>query len=81
MSTSRRRITPVHWRVLECVFLKAGFVLERQRGSHRVYIKKGVKRPIIIPERPQVDVSIIHSNLRTAGLTREQYFNLLDECK
>ena len=81
MSTSCRRIIPVHWRVLECIFLKVGFVFERQRGSHRVYVKKGINRPIIIPERPQIDVSIIHSNLKTAGLTREQYFKLLDECK
>jgi hypothetical protein len=31
------RITPVHWKVLEKVFLTAGFQFARQEGSHRSY--------------------------------------------
>jgi predicted RNA binding protein YcfA (HicA-like mRNA interferase family) len=33
------RITPIHWRDLERVFLAAGFQFARQEGSHRSYIK------------------------------------------
>jgi hypothetical protein len=36
------RITPVHWTVLEKVFLAAGFWFARQEGSHRSYIKPGI---------------------------------------
>lgn len=74
------RLTPQHWRVLECVFLRAGFTFCRQASSHRVYEKDGVLRPVIIPEYDEINVEIIRGLLRTAGLSRSAYFSLLDEC-
>lgn len=75
------RITPIHWKVLECIFTKDGFVFERQVGSHRLYTKPGVSRPIVIPAYQEVDDDIILSNMRTAGMSRGNYFKLLDKCK
>lgn len=75
------RITPVHWKVLECIFQKAGFVFERQASSHRTYTKEGVARPIIIPTYNQISPDIIKANMRTAGMSRDEYFRLLAECK
>lgn len=76
------RITPVHWKVLECVFLKAGFTLARHKGtSHRVYIKPGVIRPVIIPTYKEIDQDIIKSNMRSAKMSRDEYFKHLEECK
>ena len=72
------RITPIHWKVLERVFLCAGFRFARQQGSHRSYIKPGIARPVVIPTYDAVPVAIIVSNLRTAGITREEYFRLLE---
>ena len=43
------RLTPLHWKVLECVFQKGGFNFYKQEGSHRVYVKKGIARPLVIP--------------------------------
>ena len=74
------RLTPQHWRVLECIFLRAGFVFCRQSSSHRVYEKDGVLRPIIIPEYDEIAVEIIQGLLRTSGLSRSGYFRLLAEC-
>ncbi len=71
------RMTPVHWRRLERVFEAAGFRFARQEGSHRSYVKAGVLRPVVIPTYDQVPVSLIRSNLATAGLSREEYFRLL----
>jgi predicted RNA binding protein YcfA (HicA-like mRNA interferase family) len=68
------RLTPQHYRVLIKVFEKAGFVVKRTRGSHIIMNKSGVDRPIVIPKYDEVDVDIIKANLRTAGLTREEYF-------
>jgi predicted RNA binding protein YcfA (HicA-like mRNA interferase family) len=73
------RITPVHWRVLEKVFLAAGFRFVRQQGSHRAYVKPGIARPIVIPAYEQVPVAIIRNNLKTAGITRDEYFRLLQQ--
>lgn len=71
------RITPVGWRTLEKVFLADGFVLEREKGSHRVYSKPSVSRPVVIPKYKELGVDIIKSNMRTAGMSNRRYFNLL----
>lgn len=75
------RITPVHWRILECIFKKDGFVFERQKGDHKVYSKKGIRRPIIIPTYDDVCLDIIKSNMRTANMTRVKYFEYLQDGK
>ena len=71
------RITPVHWRILERVFLSKGFRFDRQRGSHRSYVKEGIARPVVIPMYDEVPVPVIMNNLKTAGISREEYFQLL----
>ena len=71
------RITPVHWQRLEKVFLAAGFTFARQEGSHRSYVKAGVSRPLVIPTYSEVPVFIIRNNLRTAGMSRDEYLALL----
>jgi predicted RNA binding protein YcfA (HicA-like mRNA interferase family) len=75
------RITPVHWTVLEKVFLAAGFRFARQEGSHRSYSKPGVSRPIVIPTYDEIPIAIIRTNLRTAGISREEYFRLLEDVR
>jgi predicted RNA binding protein YcfA (HicA-like mRNA interferase family) len=59
------------------VFLSAGFQFARQEGSHRAYTKPGISRPIVIPMYDEVPISIIKNNLKTAGISREEYFRLL----
>jgi predicted RNA binding protein YcfA (HicA-like mRNA interferase family) len=73
------RITPLSWQRLEKVFLAAGFELARQEGSHRSYTKPGILRPVVIPTYDEISVSIISNNLKTAGISREEYFRLLAE--
>jgi predicted RNA binding protein YcfA (HicA-like mRNA interferase family) len=72
------RIIPIHWKRLEKLFLSIGFRFTRQEGSHRSYTKPGIARPIVIPTYNEVPVSIIRNNLKTAGITREEYFVLLE---
>ncbi len=75
------RIAPVHWTVLEKVFFAAGFRFARQEGSHRSYIKPGVSRPIVIPTYDEIPVAIIRNNLRTTGISRDEYFRLLEHVR
>lgn len=72
------KITPVPARVLRRVFERAGFECVRTEGDHFVYTKEGITRPIVIPDWPNIPVFIIKNNLRSAGITREQYFILLE---
>jgi predicted RNA binding protein YcfA (HicA-like mRNA interferase family) len=72
------KIRPINWKDLEKVFLAHGFQFDRQEGSHRSYTKQGVSHPIVIPTYEEVPVSIIRNNLKTAGLSREEYLRSLD---
>jgi predicted RNA binding protein YcfA (HicA-like mRNA interferase family) len=72
------KFTPVDWRTLEKVFVGAGFRFARQDGSHRSYVKAGVARPVVIPTYREVPVFVIRNNLKTAGISRDEYFRLLD---
>jgi len=71
------RIVPVSWRILERVFLQTGWQFARQEGSHRSYTKPGIARPIVIPAYDEVPVAIIRTNLKTAGIERDEYFRLI----
>jgi len=61
------------------VFLAAGFKFARQEGSHRSYVKPGISRPIVIPTYDEIPISIIRNNLKTAGISREEYLRLLEK--
>lgn len=45
------------------------------------YVKPGVLRPVVIPTYAEVPVFIIRNNLKTAGLSRDDYFSLLDKAR
>ena len=72
------RITPVDWRTLVRVFELHGCEYRRKKGSHHILICPGAKRAVVIPEYRQIDVAIIRNNMRTAGMTRKEYFDLLE---
>lgn len=73
------RITPIHYRKLAKVFEKKGFQYLRTKGDHLVYSKKGIIRPIIIPMYKEIPEFIIIRNLKTAGITREEYLKILEK--
>ena len=43
-----------------------------------VFAKPGVLRPVVIPKYASVPVLVIRNNLRTAGMSRERYLDLLN---
>jgi len=74
-----RRITPISCQELVRIFELDGFAIVRQRGDHLVLTKPGVKRPLVIKRSPhEVPVTHILTNLHTAQMSRERYFELLD---
>ncbi len=72
-------LRPVPYTTLVRIFERDGFAFRRQHGDHLIYTKPGVKRPLVIPSYPEVPVFIIKNLLRTAGMSRERYFDLLQE--
>ena len=70
-------IRPVDFRTLIRMFEQEGFRCNRQHGDHLIYTKAGVKRPLVIPMYSNVPVFVIKNLLRTAGMSREKYFDFL----
>ncbi|MBI3599374.1 MAG: type II toxin-antitoxin system HicA family toxin [Nitrospinae bacterium] len=73
------RITPVDYKTLLRIFQKFGCQYKRKEGSHHILTYPGAKRAVVIPEYNEIDVEIIKNNMRTVGMTREQYFDLLNK--
>ncbi len=76
------KITPVDYRVLVRIFELDGFQVVRRKGDHIVMTKPGVPRPVVIKTSPrQVPVAHIRTNMTTAGMSRERYFELLEQAQ
>ncbi|MGA3023530.1 MAG: type II toxin-antitoxin system HicA family toxin [Bryobacteraceae bacterium] len=71
------KLSPVSYKRLAAVFEAEGFSCVRTEGDHMVFTKPGVIRPVVIPRYAAVPVFIIKNNLRTAGISRDRYFQLL----
>lgn len=75
-------IRPVKWRKFEKFLIDNGCVFVRQKGSHRVYNKPELLRPIIFAAHTtDLPVSIIMNNLRTLNCSHEQYLEYLNHPK
>ena len=75
------KLSPVSHRLLACVFEREGLVCVREEGDHMIFTKPGILRPIVVPKYKNIPVFIIKNNLRSAGISRERYFELLDQCR
>lgn len=73
------RLTPVPYRQLTRLFEKDGWEYSRTKGDHVIYTRTGNIRPLVIPMYDEVPVFVIKNLLRTAGMSRERYFELLRE--
>lgn len=72
------KITPIPYKKLVKIFELEGFTVKRQKGDHLILTKPNVSRPLVIKTSPcNVAVTHILTNLKTAGITRERYFELL----
>ncbi len=75
------RIIPTDWRTQVRIFEAYGCVFMRQKGDHLIYRHPRARRPVVIPRYKGITVTVIKSNMRTVGMTREEYFELLERAK
>jgi len=57
-----------------------GYRRAGQKGSHIKLEKPGVARPLIVPRYSEVGIDIIQNLIKTAGITREAFLSLLENC-
>lgn len=73
------RIAATSYEIQVKIFEKAGCVYARTKGDHLIYYYSGAIRPIVIPKYKEVPAFIIRNNMRIIGMTREKYFELLQQ--
>ena len=71
------RITQIHWRKLVKILEADGAVIVGQTGDHIELKKAGAKRRLVVPKYKNIPIFIIKNNLKTAGISRKRYFELL----
>lgn len=73
------RLLPTDWRTQVKIFEKFGCRYVRQKGSHLIYHHPNAERAVVIPRYDEIPVTVIRNNMRTVGMSREQYFRLFTE--
>jgi hypothetical protein len=67
----------VTWQELRDICKLAGCVESRVKGDHLVMTKAGIARPVIIKMDRDMGEDIVRSNIRTLGLSRQEFEELL----
>ncbi len=71
------KISPINWKKFEKFLLAVGCEFTRERGDHRIYWRKDLIRPVVIPKEKDIPVFIIRNNLRILNISQEEYLKKL----
>ncbi|MBU4370002.1 type II toxin-antitoxin system HicA family toxin [Patescibacteria group bacterium] len=71
------RIVPIHWKKFEKFLLFVGCSFKREKGDHRIYWRKELQRPVILPRDTNLPIFIIRNNLRILNISPEEYSDIL----
>ncbi|MEI6656985.1 MAG: type II toxin-antitoxin system HicA family toxin [Planctomycetota bacterium] len=61
------------------VFERAGWTIDRQRGSHVILVKDGQPATLSVPDHKELAKGTLRSLIRAAGMTTEDFASLADE--
>lgn len=70
-------LKPISRQRFERFLASVGCTFERQKGSHRIFSKPGLTRPVVVPAHGTLTVFLIASNLRTLHITTNEYLEML----
>mgnify|MGYP001953191029 CR=1 FL=1 len=72
------KISSIHWKRFEKFLLFVGCEFEREKGDHRIYWRKNLTRPVVVPRDTQLPVFVIRNNLRILGISQQEYLEILE---
>lgn len=70
-------LTPTKRTKFEKFLAFVGCKLKRTSGDHLIYDRDDLKRPVVITADREVPVFIIRNNLRTLGISPEEFLDIL----
>jgi predicted RNA binding protein YcfA (HicA-like mRNA interferase family) len=63
---------------VEQVLRKLGFAEERQRGSHKVFVRPSDNRTVVVPwHNRDLKRGTLHALVKGMGLTADEFLNLV----
>jgi predicted RNA binding protein YcfA (HicA-like mRNA interferase family) len=71
------RLTPVSARDCIRVLQRVGFVIDRQAGSHITLIRDNPRARVTVPNHKELKVGMLRRIISDAGLTVEEFLELL----
>lgn len=72
------RLPILTWQQVTTALKRAGFVFDRQKGSHMVYYHPETNRTVVIPRHREIKAGTFREILRESNLTREEFRRLLE---
>lgn len=72
-------LRPIHYSKFEKFLKEVGCHLARQRGDHRAWDRSDLIRPVIVRTKKDLPVMEIKSNLRTLGISTEEYLRVIEQ--
>ena len=72
------RLPILTWQQVTTALKQAGFVFDRQKGSHMVYYHPETNRTVVIPRHREIKAGTLREILRESNLTREEFRRLLE---
>lgn len=71
------RLPRLSWQQVVGVLDRAGFVFDRQKGSHMVYYHPETNHTVVVPRHRTIKMGTLREILREANLSREEFRKLL----
>ncbi|MBI4431150.1 MAG: type II toxin-antitoxin system HicA family toxin [Candidatus Omnitrophica bacterium] len=72
-------LRPIHYKTFEKFLEYVGCHPVRQHGDHRVWDRNDLIRPVIVRAKKDLPVFEIKSNLRTLGISNQEYLDILNQ--
>ena len=72
------KLGPISFHDFEKFLKYVGCTFVRQKGSHRIYTRAGLIRPIILPfHSGDLPTFVVRNNLRLLNISLEDYLDIL----
>ena len=71
------KLSPIKRKKFETFLRLVGCTHKRTKGDHLIYVREDLKRPVIITADQEVPIFIIRNNLRTLGISVEEYLQAI----
>ncbi len=72
-------LRPIHYSKFEKFLKEIGCHLVRQKGDHRIWDRSDLILPLIVRTKKDLPIMEIKSNLRTLGISTEEYLKIIDQ--